>query len=288
MVDSGDGNTPADATAAAAAGPEKLEPDRYAMHALQAAYVRSVARGRLDLMKTLDARREAALLVPGPDRAPALETAAAVAAVTATPNRRSGHGAGGVGDGGGSRGGGGGGAFSRGTKCRLVVIGIHPPDLTCWRCLFVCCRMADSGRCCWCCACCWERTGGRGRSSSATRSSTQRHKILHVVRLSASLRRSRGAAADAPVGLDGECHGIGRARGMARDFFLRIAVMGDAPSSLTSMTLTAQAHGGGGDSAQRQRRGGASSLRWSVEHGGLLVAEEYLPGPPGSAVLACD
>ncbi|CAM9128369.1 unnamed protein product [Ectocarpus sp. 8 AP-2014] len=119
VVDSGDGgNIPADATAAAAAaGPETLEPDRYAMHALQAAYVRSVARGRLDLMKTLDARREAALLVPGPDRAPALETAAAVAAVTATPNRRSSHGAGGGGgDGGSSRGGGGGGALSRGTK----------------------------------------------------------------------------------------------------------------------------------------------------------------------------
>ncbi|CAN0327153.1 unnamed protein product, partial [Ectocarpus fasciculatus] len=60
VVDGGggvDGDTPVDVTASAA-GTEALEPDRYAMHALQAAYVRSVARGRLDLMKTLDARRE--------------------------------------------------------------------------------------------------------------------------------------------------------------------------------------------------------------------------------------
>lgn len=63
------------------------EGDRYAMHALQAAYVRSVARTRLDLMKTLDARREAALVVPGPDGVPAAQ-AAAIAAGRAMPGRR--------------------------------------------------------------------------------------------------------------------------------------------------------------------------------------------------------
>ena len=82
-------------TKAAAAGGERqleheheqLEPDRYAMHALQAAYVRSVGRTRLDLMKTLGARREAALVVPGADGIPAAQ-AAAMAAGAATPGRR--------------------------------------------------------------------------------------------------------------------------------------------------------------------------------------------------------
>ncbi|CAN0440440.1 unnamed protein product, partial [Hapterophycus canaliculatus] len=85
--------------AAPAPAPQEPEPDRYAMHTLQAAYVRSVARTRLDLMKTLDSRREAALKVPGAGGVVAA-AAAAAAVVAVTPGRRSDHGGGGGGGGG--------------------------------------------------------------------------------------------------------------------------------------------------------------------------------------------
>ena len=72
---------PAFARSRAAVGGKGLERrERYAMHALQAAYVRSAARTRLDLMKTLGPRREAALAVIGPDGITAAEAAAAAAA----------------------------------------------------------------------------------------------------------------------------------------------------------------------------------------------------------------
>eukprot|EP00904_Undaria_pinnatifida_P008227 jgi/Undpi1/4534/HiC_scaffold_18.g07888.m1 len=63
-------------------GRQEATGDRYAMHVLQAAYVRSVARGRLDLMKTLDQRREAALAVVGPGGLSAALAAATAAAAS--------------------------------------------------------------------------------------------------------------------------------------------------------------------------------------------------------------
>lgn len=53
--------------------------ERYTMHALQAAYVRSTARNRADLLKTLNARREAALAVIGPEALAEAEAAASAA-----------------------------------------------------------------------------------------------------------------------------------------------------------------------------------------------------------------
>lgn len=54
------------------------------MHGLQAAYVRSAARHRLDLMKTLGARREAALGVIGPGGIAAVDAADAAACIGET------------------------------------------------------------------------------------------------------------------------------------------------------------------------------------------------------------
>lgn len=65
------------------------EGQRYAMHALQAAYVRSAARQRLDLMKTLGPRREAALGVLGADGVSAAEAAAQEAAASGGTSRGS-------------------------------------------------------------------------------------------------------------------------------------------------------------------------------------------------------
>lgn len=65
------------------------EGQRYAMHALQAAYVRSAARQRLDLMKTLGPRREAALGVVGTDGVSAAEAAALEAAASGGTSRGS-------------------------------------------------------------------------------------------------------------------------------------------------------------------------------------------------------
>lgn len=65
------------------------EGQRYAMHTLQAAYVRSAARQRLDLMKTLGPRREAALGVLGGDGVSAAEAAAQEAAASGGTSRGS-------------------------------------------------------------------------------------------------------------------------------------------------------------------------------------------------------
>lgn len=55
------------------------------MHALQAAYVRATAKNRVDLMKTLSRRREAALSVIAPDDIAEAEAAAAAMSGTETP-----------------------------------------------------------------------------------------------------------------------------------------------------------------------------------------------------------